>query len=55
MLNRCPSAEVVVLFENPQEDSEQLDTDIVFLSNRVSTEKIVFGMVEARSLAIKRT
>ena len=54
MLKLCPSAAVVVLCENPKEDPEQLEADIVFLSSRVSTENILFGMVEARSLAMKR-
>jgi len=55
MVKLCPTAAVVVLCDNPREDSEQLESHIVFLPSSASSDKILFAMVEARSLALKRT
>jgi hypothetical protein len=55
LLKLCPGSAVVVLCDRPQDLSEQLEGDIVFLSNRVSTDRVLFGLIEARGLSVKRS
>jgi signal transduction histidine kinase len=55
LLKLCPGSAVVVLCDEPESQSQQLEVDIVFLSHRVSTDRILFGLVEARGLSVRRT
>ncbi len=54
LLKLCPGSAVVVLCDKPNEEAEQLEGDIVFLPNRVSTDRVLFGLVEARGLSVRR-
>lgn len=54
ILKLCPSAGIVLLCEEPQTESRELLTDVVFVQERSDPNKILMSMIEAKSFAVRR-
>jgi hypothetical protein len=54
ILKLRPRASIVVLSEAPEYCAPELQSEIVFLSDRSSPNQVIMGMIQARQLSVKR-
>ena len=54
ILKLRPSAGIVVICEDPENESPELAADVVFASARSEPDRVLAGLIEARSLAARR-